>query len=324
MKVSVIIPVYNAGKYVREAVESALLQPEVAEVILVEDGSTDDSLSKCKELEREYRRVRLFTHKGGINKGAGMSRNLGINKSKHEFIAFLDADDFYLPNRFLIAKEILEKNSSIDGVYEAIGFYFEEEKLRKRHIVKGGSNLTTVSEENIKPEELFYEMSPIGKKGHFSLDGLVLRKSVMEMGKAEMFTKLPLHEDTAFLIELSSLVLLAPGSLKKPVAMRRVHKGNRITAKRSEREDYNHRIKMWLTVYEWGRRNLEKEKRRILLYKTLKCAASHNLKSREQINFWAIVESFGRLLLLFLSNPFLLLDLHLVRIKDIKQKFNKL
>ncbi|PMB23704.1 glycosyl transferase family 2, partial [Fischerella thermalis CCMEE 5198] len=60
MQISVIIPVYNAEKYVRQAVESALSQPEVGEVILIEDASSDKSFKVCQELAHEYSLVKLF------------------------------------------------------------------------------------------------------------------------------------------------------------------------------------------------------------------------------------------------------------------------
>lgn len=122
--VSVIIPVYNAGNYLEKAVDSALLQPETAEVILVEDASTDNSLKICYDLERKYEKVILFRHSDGGNHGPGASRNLGILHASYKYIAFLDADDFYLPKRFRKDKEILLNNSDIDGVHNALGIYF--------------------------------------------------------------------------------------------------------------------------------------------------------------------------------------------------------
>ncbi len=77
MKISVIIPVYNAEKYVRNAGESALQQPESGEILLVEDNSPDNCLQLCRDLEREYEIVRLLRHADGRNHGAGASRNLG-------------------------------------------------------------------------------------------------------------------------------------------------------------------------------------------------------------------------------------------------------
>ena len=100
MKISVIIPVYNAEKYITQAVESALQFEEVCEVILVEDKSPDNALEVCKNLAKTFDRVTLYQHPDKGNHGAGASRNLGMKMATGDYIAFLDADDFYLPNRF--------------------------------------------------------------------------------------------------------------------------------------------------------------------------------------------------------------------------------
>ena len=97
LEISVIIPVYNAAAYVRQAVESALAQPEVREVLLVEDGSPDNALEVCQQLAAEHQRVILLHHPNGENRGAGASRNLGMRNAHFPIIAFLDADDYYLP-----------------------------------------------------------------------------------------------------------------------------------------------------------------------------------------------------------------------------------
>ena len=99
--VSVVIPVYNAERYVARALASALAQPEVGEVILVEDDSPDRALEVCRSLANEHAgKVRLLRHPDGRNHGAGPSRNLGIRAARHPFMTALDADDHYLPGRF--------------------------------------------------------------------------------------------------------------------------------------------------------------------------------------------------------------------------------
>lgn len=145
-RVSVIIPVYNAGPFIRQAVESALAQPETAEVVLVEDNSPDDSLAACQKLAREYPQVRLFQHPGGINRGAGPSRNLGIINSTRDFIAFLDADDFYLPGRFTVVRQVFAERPDCDGVYEAVGMHFEDEEGKTRWLESdmAGIRMTTM------------------------------------------------------------------------------------------------------------------------------------------------------------------------------------
>ena len=127
LNISVIIPVYNASAFLKKAVESAIQFEEVKEIILVEDGSTDHSLEVCEILENEFGAVKLFQHPDKGNHGAGATRNLGLEKATEDFIAFLDADDYYLPNRFDAEKELF-KDSNIEGVFNAIGTEFLSEK----------------------------------------------------------------------------------------------------------------------------------------------------------------------------------------------------
>ena len=78
MNVSVIIPVYNAEKYIEKAVSSALQLEEVKEIILIEDASPGDDLAICKGLVEQHEKIKLYTHPNNENRGAGASRNLGI------------------------------------------------------------------------------------------------------------------------------------------------------------------------------------------------------------------------------------------------------
>ena len=127
-RVSVITPVYNAAEFVTRAVESALAQPETGEVLLIEDNSPDDSLRVCQELAEKYEKVRLLRHADGGNHGAGASRNLGMQNARFDYIGFVDADNFYLPNRFAKTKEVFAKHPDCEGVYEAIGIHVENDK----------------------------------------------------------------------------------------------------------------------------------------------------------------------------------------------------
>ena len=144
MDISVIIPVYNAATFLHKAVESAVNLDEVKEILLVEDASTDNSLELCRTLQTEYSKVKLFQHPDHGNHGAGATRNLGLEKASQEFIAFLDADDYYLPNRFEAEKEIF-KNEKIEGVFNAIGTEFYSEKGKEEFQQKfKNTELTTV------------------------------------------------------------------------------------------------------------------------------------------------------------------------------------
>ena len=107
--ISVIIPVYNSEMYIQKAIESVLEQPEDIEIVIVDDGSTDSSLAICKNMGSKIERIKVFQHPDKKNHGRSASRNLGIENSKGKFIAFLDADDYYLPNRFVNDLKLLKE-----------------------------------------------------------------------------------------------------------------------------------------------------------------------------------------------------------------------
>ena len=91
-KVSIVVPVYNVEKYLRRCVDSLINQSYLnLEILLVDDGSTDSSLSICKEYELKDSRIRVF-HKE--NEGLGLTRNYGIDQTSGEYITFVDSDDY--------------------------------------------------------------------------------------------------------------------------------------------------------------------------------------------------------------------------------------
>lgn len=225
--VSVVIPVFNAEAFVARAVQSALIQPEVAEVVLVEDGSLDGSLDACSQLVGRYPdRVRLFRHPNGINLGAGPSFNFGIRQAQSPFIAFLGADDYFLPGRFTRDAELLSADPRLDGVYNALGTDFLNEEGKTWWTQgKPPPSLTTLLDPP-SPELLFFEMNPIGKRGYFSFDALTVRRTIFD--KAAWFSDLRLSQDTLLRIQFAAVCRLAGGQTATPVAMRGVHADNRI------------------------------------------------------------------------------------------------
>jgi glycosyltransferase involved in cell wall biosynthesis len=108
--VSVIIPAYNAERYLRRSIESVLSQNYAPiEVIVVDDGSSDDTASICQEYADQV----TYIHQD--NKGVSVARNRGIQESNGEFIAFLDADDWYLPNKLSDLTELLKQYPEAGG-----------------------------------------------------------------------------------------------------------------------------------------------------------------------------------------------------------------
>ena len=95
-KVSVIIPAYKAEKYIKATIESVLNQTmEDFEVLVIDDGSPDHQASIVKEVMQKDSRVSYFLKENG---GVSSARNFGYKHAKGEFLAFLDADDLWLPN----------------------------------------------------------------------------------------------------------------------------------------------------------------------------------------------------------------------------------
>ena len=249
MHISVIIPVYNAELYLRKAVESALIQVEVGEIILVEDNSPDNALAVCNRLVEEHSIVKLFQHPDKKNHGAGASRNLGMQMAKCDFVAFLDADDYYLPNRFEYEKKILFNDTGgIDGLYGALGFHYYSKQQKQRYIKDGFEDLTTVNCE-IDPVQLFETLLGLnGNCGHIHLDALTVRKTVFDrVGYFDV--NLRLHQDTEWILRLSAHCKLYGGSISKAVGMRGVHDENRIVSKKTEPN--RNRLLLWSTVFHW-------------------------------------------------------------------------
>ena len=103
-KVSVIVPVYNAARYIERCVNSLLAQSFTNfELVIIDDGSLDDSLTICQQLCGKDSRIRLI---GTTNAGASAARNRGIDESRGQYIVFCDADDFagreYLADFFTV------------------------------------------------------------------------------------------------------------------------------------------------------------------------------------------------------------------------------
>lgn len=228
LRISVVIPVYNAALFVEQAVSSALQFEDVIEVILVEDGGPDNSLTVCEALAKREERVKLIRHPGGANLGAGASRNLGMAHATQEFIAFLDADDHYLPNRFDAERRIFQEHPDADGVYGAIAAHFHDEVGRSQFLRTFKSQVTTVGVV-VPPEQVFEGLTSIPDFGYFSLIALTVKRAALDRMDTWFRPELRLHQDTDFIVRLAWYVRLYAGSIDVPVSMRGVHANNRIT-----------------------------------------------------------------------------------------------
>ena len=122
-KVSVIIPAYNVEKYIKKCLESLLEQTyKNYEIIIVNDGSTDNTLNILKEYKKKYEFIELIDIK---NHGQGYARNIALSKATGDYILFLDADDFIEKVTLQVAVERIEEDKS-DLVLFDWKYYYEK------------------------------------------------------------------------------------------------------------------------------------------------------------------------------------------------------
>ncbi|RYX86182.1 glycosyltransferase family 2 protein [bacterium] len=137
MKISVVIPTYNRSTKIKPTVDSVLGQRLAAdsfEIIIVNDGSTDDTESVLQQLYGDDARVRLFSLPNG---GVAKARNFGLREAQGEFIAFLDHDDIWLPEKLERQVALLERAPEVGVVYsgwqdvDEMGKPLAEDDLRR-------------------------------------------------------------------------------------------------------------------------------------------------------------------------------------------------
>ena len=116
---SIVIPVYNAEKYLHLSIESVLKNDyKNFELILIDDGSSDNSLEICKRFADSDKRIKVFTQE---NKGTSATRNRGLELAKGEYVAFLDSDDWVDKDMYSYLISILNKNPEV--AYAECGKY---------------------------------------------------------------------------------------------------------------------------------------------------------------------------------------------------------
>ena len=143
--VTVIVPVYNAAEFLCRSIDSVLNQIyENLEIILVDDGSTDNSLHICTEYEVKCSKIKAYHKK---NEGVSSARNLGLSSARGDYIYFMDADDYLYPNTISsLVKQLEENNLEI-----IITSYSEEHEGKVTNRIHPNGNLEILSyEETIR------------------------------------------------------------------------------------------------------------------------------------------------------------------------------
>ena len=104
---SIIVPVYNAIEFVGDTIHNLLRQDVNKEILLINDGSTDDSLQLIKQYERKYDCLKVVDKKNG---GVSSARNVGLNVAKGDYVIFVDSDDFIDDGFDISARQLHLKN----------------------------------------------------------------------------------------------------------------------------------------------------------------------------------------------------------------------
>lgn len=193
-----------------------MLQPEISEIIVVDDGSGDATPQIVRSLIKKDHRISLLHHSGFENKGRSASRNLGIFTATSEWITFLDADDYLVQGRFKKFNKLV--NSGIDGFYEPVLSQIESSELTA--LINA---LTTIdppgSIDNLQDYLIRHREERISIIGT-----IVRRKLVMENGLFD--ENLSIGEDTDFLWRIVGHGNWQMISRTEPKVIRRVHRDN--------------------------------------------------------------------------------------------------
>ncbi len=206
--VSVIIPAFNSAQYLPETIESVLSQTySNLEIILVDDGSTDDTRAFIEDLGDQ---VRYFYQE---NAGSARARNKGIREANGEYVAFLDSDDKWLPEKLVRQIDYLEKNN-FDLVY-----------CNKIWVDSCGSLIPDAYEQDAFPEgDIFVKMF---SANYISTSSEVLAKKniLLDCGGFKDIPELRNCQDYELWLRISHSYQI--GAIPEKLVKYRVHEANR-------------------------------------------------------------------------------------------------
>lgn len=195
--VSVVIPLYNKVAYFREAIDSVLSQTfSPFEILVVDDASTDGSGSLADEYQSGFPdKVRVLRHPGHVNRGVNASRNLGVSQSRGDVIAYLDADDFWAPNKLKHDMRILDAHPEAAAVVSRTRYWWPDGRQRDVKDRPG-----PVMDVLIPPPQLFFSSYVESKNPSPGVCAVAIRASVAR--KLQWDPSYPVAGDMKYFAEL--------------------------------------------------------------------------------------------------------------------------
>ena len=152
-KISLIVPIYNIEECVEECIESILNQTfKDFEVILVDDGSTDNSLNICRKYEKKDTRITVVHKKNG---GLSDARNAGIDKACGEYLCFIDGDDFIVNDTLENMYNLILKNNTQISICNMVRYYGDEDTdifykpSEKEIVLEGNDRFETLEQPSV-------------------------------------------------------------------------------------------------------------------------------------------------------------------------------
>ena len=186
VKVSIIVPIYNAETKLKRCINSILSQSfSDFELILVNDGSTDSSDVICKESCKKDRRIRYFRKE---NTGASDTRNYGIKRASGEYLAFSDADDWVEPNWLSsMVENILDTDLVIQGYI--------------CHTLNGEIMLRSIHNEHIFKDGYSHACRELMDKAHMGyLWSMLFKNNIIHDNNLLLYKKMSFQEDLDFIL----------------------------------------------------------------------------------------------------------------------------
>jgi glycosyltransferase involved in cell wall biosynthesis len=204
--ISIIMPVYNAQERLEKSIEAVLFQTYYnLELILVDDGSKDQSAEICDRFAQKDTRVRVIHQE---NSGVSAARNHGIDISKGDLIAFVDADDKILPNAYEMV--LAEWENDMDLMIFGMTFdYYKKGKLAKQ-VQRSIDEKVCFTKERL--DKYFFELH----EANYFLPcwNKVFRASVIKENKIIFESKMAILEDFKFVLDFLIIIILISRRLK--------------------------------------------------------------------------------------------------------------
>lgn len=198
-KISIITCFLNVENYIEETIQSVLNQEyENWELMLIDDGATDKSSAIARSYHEQYpEKIIYHEHENHGNKGTSKSRNIGIEKSSGELIAFLDADDVLLPGSLLSMLELMKAHSAT-LLLEASEYWYDwNDATKKNEVIEVGAEQNKLYD----PPQLMLDLYPIGSGAAPCICGMLVEKKAVQKHGAfdESFTGM--YDDQSFLVK---------------------------------------------------------------------------------------------------------------------------